>query len=495
MAKNDINIHVRTRGTRQTKRKLDKVAKSSRKVGDETASGQKQAAAALDKTTQSLSRMDRIMSRVKRLALGFFGGAAAIRAVTAAIQAQNRALEEHAEIAIKQQNKLLRLQYLDDLFKERPALHKEVAQLAEFGRRPFEEVADAWYNLRSKGAGLTDLQQQNILREALEFGRTDPSSPLNTLVDMFALYAKQTGERDANRIQNVIRQTVTEAGGSTAQVAQYMPRFLPLGLLGGLTGPQTAGLWSYITTQLAEPSVATSGLQATFLGLQGKGQPEGQKLLRKWGIGADMDFFTKIQALSQRQKAGQLTLADAELIAGREGAPVFLSLLRDPAAMMSTVGKVVGAGMADRDLTRESISQLMRQDEIARLEEDVRLLDIQIQNAKAKDKNALRWKAHLKHYELSLRKAGWPEWMIKASLASERSISWIGVKLQEDEVISGPSKIWGLPANRLPVPSWSTDEISPEPNNVIINNNFSNDIIYNHSQLEPPDKYRHTQDD
>jgi len=406
MPDKDINIHVRAKDTEETNRKLKGVGRSARRVGDETAKSHKHASRETDKATRSLSNMTQTC---------FVGARAIISGVTKAIQIQNEALREHAEIVTQQQNKLLRLQFLGSFFKERPELRQQVQTYAEFGRRPFEEVADAWYNLRSKGAGLTQPQKDSIMREALEFGRTDPSAPLDTLVDMFSLYAKQTRQRDANRIQNVLSQTITEAGGSTADVARYMPQFLPIGMSGGLTGPQAAGLWSYVTTQLADASIATTGLRSTFMGLQGRGSPEGQKFLQRAGITSGMGFMEKIQRLSQMG----LTLGQAEQIAGREGAPVFLSLLRDPQAMLGTISNVVGADRPDLDITRSNIEQLMSQDEIARMEEDMRLLAVSIQGQKAKDTRALQWGVHKRKLEQQMREQGVPEYQIRLRLWGE----------------------------------------------------------------------------
>lgn len=421
MAKdNDINLHVKAKGTEHTKQQLDGVARSTEQLGDKTEKSSGKARDAQDEFAKSTERAakaskkqetnaDKVRKKIRALAAQYIGVTAAIAAYTKAIQAQTQAMEENVEMAAKQQNALLRLQFLGDLFKERPGLRQEVQALAEFGRRPTEQVADAWYNLRSKSGGLDDATQMSILREALEMGRTDPDLPLDTLVDMFSLYAKQSGVSDANRIQNVLQQTITDAGGSSADVARYMPQFLPIGISGGLTPAQSSGLWAYATTQLADASIATTGLRATFMGLQGRGNPEGQKMLEGMGITPDMDFFTKIGKLS----GAGLSLADAELIAGREGAPVFLSLLNNPRAMMRTIGSVVGADRGDIDMTADKLKGLFGSDEVARIEEDLRLLQVLIDNARASDQRALKIQKIRKEHELLLRQTHDSEWGIQ----------------------------------------------------------------------------------
>jgi len=315
MADKDINIHVNAKAD-AARQKLDQVADSTKKVGSAGREGSR----GMEQLNASATKSEGLFSKLTGKLAGMVAGVASIQAVTRAIQAQTRAMEENAAAATKQQNALVRLQFLGDYYKERPDLRKEVAAMAEFGRRPFEDVASAMYNLRSKNAAMSESQRMGIMTEALEMGRTDPSLPLDTLVDMFSLYGKQSGVTDANRIQNVLQQTITEAGGSGADVASYMPRFLPVGMAGGPSAAPAARPGAYGTTQESEASVATTGLRAIMMGLQGKGTPEGAKLLEKMGVTQDMGFFAKIDLLSRQN----IDLGTAEQLFQREGAAMAL---------------------------------------------------------------------------------------------------------------------------------------------------------------------------
>jgi len=221
-------------------------------------------------------------------------------------------------------------------------------------------------------------------------GRTDPAQPLGNLINMFTLYAKLTGSTDMNRVQNVLQKTIEQAGGTGADVANYMPQFLPIGLAGGMSGAEAAGLWAYATTQTASPAEATTGLRATFMGLQGKGTPEAARLLKQFGVSGDMPFGQKIQVLSEAYRTGGLDLAAAERIVGREGASIFLSMLQNPAAMTGTIGSITGADRGDVDLTGGMIQGLLGSDPVARSEENIRLLRVSIANQRARDLNALK---------------------------------------------------------------------------------------------------------
>lgn len=403
---NNINIPVNLPGAKEAETDLQKLTAAIKELTEQTKKSA-QANTAMDAATEgSKAKTDGMVASITKWTLGLFGVQKIISEVTRAIQLQTQALEENARVAESQQNKLLALQAMGSFYQERPELRSEVQALSEYGRRPFEEVAGAYYNLRSNAGNLTGAQQSDIMREALQMGRTDPAMPLDTLVNMFTLYAKQTGSTDMNRVQNVLAKTIEAAGGTGADVANYMPQFLPIGISGGLSGAEAAGLWSYVTTQTASPAIATTGLRATFMGLQGKGTPESAKLLKKFGVTEGMSFQQKIQTLAAAYQSGQLDLAAAEQLVGREGASIMLSMLRNPAAMMSTMSAVTAADRGDIDLTGQAIEGLMGSDPVARSEENIRLLNVAIANQKANDPEALRLKEIKLRQEYMLRSQG-----------------------------------------------------------------------------------------
>ena len=437
MSDKDINIHIKAKNAEQAKRQLNGVADSTKKVGTsakEGSGGVKQMGDAVGKTK---GRFTSMMGSIAKWSAAVIGFAAVVRGFTAALRANMDAMKEHGEIAVRQQQKLLRLQFLGGFFKEHPDARKEVEAFSEFGARPFEEVADAWYNLRSKSGSLSSGTRKSILTEALEMGRTDPSMPLDTLVDMFSLYSKKTGQTDANRVQNVLQQTITEAGGSGRDVASHMPRFLPIGMAGGLSGAESAGLWAYATTQTGQASVATTGLKALFMGLQGKGTPESAKIMRKFGISGDMDFFQKIDLLSNQFSGGQFNLGHAEQLAGREGADILLSLLNDPAGLTRTIDSVTAADRGDIDITGSMLSQLFSGDEAARLEEQIRRGKVKGENIKGGGVKALRWKNYRQQLENRMRESGRDEWSINTRLWFEDRLSGLGWEPGQFQEVNG----------------------------------------------------------
>jgi len=409
MAK-DVNIHLKTTGAQKTQADLDKTGQSAKDLGTDVQTGSGQAKGALtgvgDAAKDTSTNVDNVTTKLLTYATAIAAVHTAIRKVTEAINLQKEAIREHASIAAEQQRNLVNLQYLGDFMKEHPEARKEVGAYAEFGRRDFAEVADAWYALESKGAGLSETQKQGIMKEALELGRQEPNADLKGIVEMFSLYMKETRQQDVNLVQNVLRQTVTLAGAEMSQVGQYMPQFMPIGMSGGLTGPEAAGLWAYATTKTKEPSRATVGLSNIFLSLQGKGTPESQELIGGLGITPEMDFFEKLERLATQRQQGTFGLPQAEMIAGKENSAILLSMLVDTEAMMQTIATVSEAARPDIDIVGDQIDTLLGQDKHARIEEEGRRVDVAIANIKGQDLKALGMRVLLKKRELSRRQKG-----------------------------------------------------------------------------------------
>jgi hypothetical protein len=447
----DINMHLRMRGEKEISEGLRRLAENWNQYRDEVEQVN-------DSSKETGMTTSGLTGDIAKWAAGLFSAHKAIELVTGALRAQSQAMEENAQKAAEQQKAFLRLQFLGDFFNERPDARREVREVSEFARRPFEEVAGAWYNLKSKSGGLSDEQQMGILREAAEMARTDPSLPLDTLVDMFSLYAKESKEPDANRIQNVLQQTITEAGGSGADVASYMPRFLSIGMKGGLSPAEASGLWSWATTREADPSVATTGIRNVMLSLQGKGTPESQRAMKRIGLRPGMTFDEQLDALGAASAEGKLTLPVAEQIAQREGATTLIKMAEDTANVRRIMQSVAGVDRGDIDLTRQKIETVFGQDEVARLEDEKRRQEIRIDNLKATDTRAIRNKAWLLERESYLRERGYPEWYIDADIAGYRFGAYTGIMSDLGEPSSGEPR-------------------SPQPAPVtIINNNANTNI-------------------
>jgi len=412
----DVNIHIKAPGAEQTKQQIDQVGTSAQKLGQTVSQGAKTGAGGMDQLGESAKKTGSIFGTVKE-SLGAWLSklavvAATIRVITRAIEIQKQAIAEHARIVAEQQKELLNLEYLGEFYKEHPQARKEVAAYAEAGRRPFGEVAKAYYALETTGGALTGQQKRDIMKEALELGRQLPGVELKPIIELFSTYVRETQEKDINVVQNVLKQTLTQARVAPLEVAQYFPEFLPTAIAGGLTGPQAAGLWAYTTGKMKEPRKATSALQNIFMALEGKGTPESQELLKRLGITAQMDFFEKLGRLSTAEQDRKFGFVEAESLVSGESAVLLLSMLRTPQAMMRTMGAVTSVARPGIDLVKSQIQEHLGTNVIARLEEDTRQTQVAIENAKGGDVRALKWQKLLNQYELAERQAGTSEYLI-----------------------------------------------------------------------------------
>jgi len=84
MAK-DVNIHLKTTGAEQTKRKLSEVGKGARQVGDQTAAGQRQGSQATEQATGKLGGMGRVLSNLKTQVFAFVGAWVGLQGVQKAL--------------------------------------------------------------------------------------------------------------------------------------------------------------------------------------------------------------------------------------------------------------------------------------------------------------------------------------------------------------------------------------------------------------------------
>lgn len=471
MAK-DVNIHVKTPGAPQSKQQLDTVAESTRKIGDKSKEGAKGVNELGKSTGKSEGLFSKFTSGLKSWAVSLVGITAIIAGITKAIRIQIEALKEHAQIATEQQKKLLALQAMGKFYEEHPEAREQIRKWAEFGVRPFPEVAEAWYTLESKGAGLTEAQKKGIMQEALELGRMEPEADLKAIIDVFSIYAKESRQQDINQIQNVIRQTLSVAGAELSQMGRYLPEFLSLGISGGLTPAETAGLWAYATTRAPSVEKATVGIRNIFSALRGKGTPESKELLQQLGITPEMTIFEQLTALSTAQRAGKFGVPEAEIIAGRENIAVLMSMLTEPQAMMQVVRQVTEVARPDIDITKQRLDQIMGTDEIACLEENLRRSKIAIENLKGESPKALRMALLLSEYERLMREAEAPEILIRYELAKAQLITGLGVSAEE--YLAKESMIPVIPEY------WEKQTF---PGNIVTINN--NNVIYTPIVGEP----------
>ena len=94
----DINIHLKTRGAGQTKQQLEDVGQAAKQVGDKTAEGHKEGAGAVDKTSQKMTRMGRVLGNLKSQVMSFVGAYLGLQAVRGVVTWLITKLEKIAQL-------------------------------------------------------------------------------------------------------------------------------------------------------------------------------------------------------------------------------------------------------------------------------------------------------------------------------------------------------------------------------------------------------------
>lgn len=393
MADKDINIHVKAQDVEKSKQDIDSFGQSVSNVGKMTQQTGQQASEGAEK----LSFWATQLNNIKGYLLGMVGGVAAINAVTEAVRRQRQEWEENARVITKQQEQILRLQFLGDYYKEKPELRKEVMAYAEIGRRPFEDVANAMFDLRNMGAAYTGPQREEILRRSLELGRIMPQAPLKDIVQSMILYSNAAKTTNFAAIENVLSKTLTKAEGEEAPIE--LAKFLPVATAAGLSGEQAAGLWSYAISQYPASGLATTALERMMLLLQGK-TPEARVAMGRLGITPQRPFMEQFNQLVAKQP----NLKQLEGIFDTRMAPVVLTLLQHPDMVRAAMSQATAAGQMPENLTQQSIQGLFGTDEMARLTDLSKFLDISIENLRGMNERSIRVQVGRKLQEATLRR-------------------------------------------------------------------------------------------
>lgn len=343
--------------------------------------------------TAAKTRMIGAMTGVVAGLVGASGVSAALRTVEQDLERTTQKSREFAEAS-------LNLQYLNESFNPQERAFVGQAAIAA-GRQPVEMIR-AFAGLKSRFPGESQENVQALMMEVAQTARTT-DAPLSDLTNSFATIYQFTG--NAQQSQNILRESIIQAGSDNpAVLAPLMARFMGIGQAVGLQPGQSAGAVAAATGLGLSPEVSVTGLTNVALALQGKGTPEGAKILRKLGIKQGDDLFGTLEKLSGAGlKTGQL-----ESIFGREGLPVAsqLSDANQLADFLAKVAKVQEASTTSRDLTGEAIADQEAADPLTAANQRIKELEARIAMQQNQDVEALRFDQLRKEQETILRSQG-----------------------------------------------------------------------------------------
>lgn len=365
-----------TQGVEHRKARIDELARSIARAEDaeeqlntetrRSIDAHRQQAQAVDQNAASGGRFSRIMDSVIGSVRGLLSPVAGIAALQQAyaawrheIELTNERLRENAELVNRSVEANTNLAFLGTTPEQRDFAAEAAAKA---GRDP-NEGSRVYADIISRRSQASEEERRAIYEQALETGKTT-DAPLQAIAD--ALLTIQKFEPDAQKAQNILFQTIKEAGVSDpAKVSPLLARFLGLDL-GGLSVGEKAGFVAAATGLGLGPEESVTGLRNLLLGVSGAGTPQGNEIFDRIGLTRSErnDFKGALVELAQAYESGLIKPEEIEFIAGREGLAVTAALV-DENVLRTALAQVESVGRAQNstsDLTSQEIDLRFKQD-------------------------------------------------------------------------------------------------------------------------------------
>jgi TP901 family phage tail tape measure protein len=177
--------------------------------------------------------------------------------LTAAVVAFGAASVKAARWSNNWEQGLAKVNVTAQLTKDQLAvLDKQIVDIGKRNAMPLEQIPEAFNRIIS--AGLTTQQSLKILEPTLraaKAGFTDVETVAAAAVGTMA----SSGE-SITRVYDILFATLNKGNAEFRDVAQYLPKLIPLARGAGFALDETAGSWAYLTAQGLKAEQATTGL-------------------------------------------------------------------------------------------------------------------------------------------------------------------------------------------------------------------------------------------
>lgn len=145
--------------------------------------------------------------------------------------------------------------------KELNALSTEIKDIAERNTTPFMEVPEAFNKIVSAGMSANDaLKMLEPTLQAAKAGFTDVETTARAAVNVMA----SSGISDATRVYDILFATLNKGNAEFADIANYLPKIIPMSRNVGISLEDAAGAFAYLTAQGYKAEAATTGLMNVF---------------------------------------------------------------------------------------------------------------------------------------------------------------------------------------------------------------------------------------
>ena len=325
----DIETARTNRRVKNLNQELRKTRETTSKVGKEG--------------TRDMGLMGRATEGATRAVTGLIGayaGFQGVRMLMASLRREIELTEETTKRALQAMRGIEALSMMKGRRKEERELVKELSRVAG---RPLEAIAPAYYGLVGGMAKAAPARRAGIMRQAVQWMRTDPSADPEALVRMLSTMANQFPELSPQQIGNLASQTIEMAMARPTEMANVLPRVMATATAIGGDVTMPMAMFSMLSRTLGDPAMAGTSARAIIMGLT---KPSGPALRQMRGLGfrPDWDIMQKLQWLGQAE--GQLSPELKAALGGRRGILALPAITQRPeefAAERRGIGEALAA--------------------------------------------------------------------------------------------------------------------------------------------------------
>ena len=391
----DVKIPISTPGAKEAKQALDGVADSLHKVGD---TAKKSGGEAAQETGKLHEVTGKLAGQVTSL-IGSYMGLQGVLKLLAGIREEH---ERILQVTLRQTEAQRGLLALSQVAGERPETIAALNRMAVASGRPVEQVAPAFYTLKSGTTGMTPERQQGLMSAALAMGKTDYSADLNAIVNLFSTLGTQNPDLTPTQISNLAWQTINQAKATPSEMAAYLPPILSTGGAAGIDPATLAAAFSFSTRAGGGAARSGTAVSATLMGLL-RPSDESRTALAELGYPATGGLMERVNWV-----AGQGENLPPELqaaLGGRRGIEFVAALARDPAGFAQEIAASRAAMNAPGSQVAGELGRLYGEVPAQRMLDQIRSISV-ASDVAMNTPEALETETRLQFRELLARRRG-----------------------------------------------------------------------------------------
>jgi len=181
---------------------------------------------------------------------------------TAAVLALGAAYYKTVQMAADWEKGMAKINVTAQLTKkELASLSRQVLEIGANNVTPLEDVPDAFNKIISAGLDVkTSLASLDPILKAAKAGFADVGTVAAATVSVM----NSTGIMNATEVLDVLFATVNKGNAEFSNIAQYLPRIIPMANAAGISFKDMAGAFAYLTAEGFRSEQAATGLENAF---------------------------------------------------------------------------------------------------------------------------------------------------------------------------------------------------------------------------------------